>query len=140
MSGPLLRDWGLSVNKKSKKPCSHRAYILMPNFFFSPSDSLFLMSKKKAGKHCTSLCVLSQSVISDSLWPNGPQPARLPCLGNFPSKNTGAGCHFLLQGPSQPRASWVSCTGRQILYHCATWEAPDFSLQMHKQLRPLTIP
>ena len=32
------------------------------------------------------------------------------------------------RGSSQPRDqtrdSWVSYTGRQILYHCATWEAP----------------
>ena len=27
-------------------------------------------------------------------------------------------------GSSQPRdQTWVSCMGRQILYHCATWEA-----------------
>ena len=25
-------------------------------------------------------------------------PTKLPCPWNFPSKNTGAGCHFLLQG------------------------------------------
>ena len=38
------------------------------------------------------------SVMSDSLWPHGLQPARLLCLWNFPGKNTGVGCHFLLQG------------------------------------------
>ena len=38
----------------------------------------------------------------------------------------------LLQGSSQPRdqtqVSCVSCIGRQVLYHCATWEA-SFSLK-----------
>ena len=33
-----------------------------------------------------------------------------------------------LNGSSQPTdrtwVSWVSCTGRQVLYHSATWEAP----------------
>jgi len=38
------------------------------------------------------------SVMSDSLWPHGLQPARLLCPRNFPSKNTGVGCHFLLHG------------------------------------------
>ena len=38
------------------------------------------------------------SVTSDSLWPHGPQPARLLCPWNFPGKNTGAHCNFLLQG------------------------------------------
>ena len=41
--------------------------------------------------------MLSQSV-SDSLWPHGPQSARLLCLWGSPGKNTGVGCHFLLQG------------------------------------------
>ena len=32
------------------------------------------------------------------LAPHGLQPARLLCPWNSPSKNTGVGCHFLLQG------------------------------------------
>ena len=54
-------------------------------------------------------------------------PARLLCLWNFPGKNSGAGCHFILQGISLTQGSTpnllVSCIGRCILYHCATWEA-----------------
>ena len=41
--------------------------------------------------------VLSCSVMSNSFPFNGLQPARL-CPCNFPSKNTGVGSHFLLQG------------------------------------------
>ena len=37
-------------------------------------------------------------VVTDSLWPRGLYPARLLCLCSFPGKNTGVGCHFLLQG------------------------------------------
>ena len=44
------------------------------------------------------MCVLSCSVMSDSLWPHGQKPTRLLSPWNFPDKNTGAGCHFLLQG------------------------------------------
>ena len=49
------------------------------------------------------------------------------CSWNFPGKNTGVGCHFLLQGlfPTQG-LNHVFCIfspGRLILYHCATWEA-----------------
>ena len=40
----------------------------------------------------------SCSVVSDSLWPHGLYPARLLCPWNFPGKNIGVGCHFLLQG------------------------------------------
>ena len=48
--------------------------------------------------------------------------------GNFPGKNTGVGCHFLLQGifltqGSNPWVSCISCIGRWILYCGATWEA-----------------
>ena len=47
---------------------------------------------------CVCVCVcVSHSVMSDSLWPHGLQPARLLCPWNSPGKNTGAGCHFLLQ-------------------------------------------
>ena len=38
------------------------------------------------------------SVVSNSLQPYGLQPARLLCPRNFPGKNSGVGCHFLLQG------------------------------------------
>ena len=43
-------------------------------------------------------CVLSHSVVSDSLGPHGLKPARLLCPWNYPSRNTGMGCHSLLQG------------------------------------------
>ena len=45
-------------------------------------------------------CVLSHSVVSNSLWSCGLQPARLLCPWNFPGRNTGVGCHFLLQNRS----------------------------------------
>ena len=45
-----------------------------------------------------SVSVLSNSVMSDSLWPLVLQPVRLLCPWNFPGKITGASCHFLLQG------------------------------------------
>ena len=41
---------------------------------------------------------LAVLVVSDSWWPHGLEPTRLPCSWNFPGKNTGVGCHFLLQG------------------------------------------
>ena len=44
------------------------------------------------------VCVLSHSVMSDSLRPHGRQPARLLCPWDSPGKNTGVGCHALLQG------------------------------------------
>ena len=35
--------------------------------------------------------------MSDSVRPHRRQPTRLPCPWDSPDKNTGVGCHFLLQ-------------------------------------------
>ena len=35
--------------------------------------------------------------MSDSVQPHRRQPTRLPCPQDSPGKNTGVGCHFLLQ-------------------------------------------
>ena len=42
--------------------------------------------------------MLSHSVVSYSLWPHELYPAKLPWSQNSPGKNTGVGCHALLQG------------------------------------------
>ena len=43
-----------------------------------------------------------------------------------PGKNTDVCCHFLLQGSSWLRdQTCIYRIGRQVLYHCAIWEAPQ---------------
>jgi len=37
------------------------------------------------------------SVVSDSVQPHRRKPTRLPCPWDSPGKNTGVGCHYLLQ-------------------------------------------
>ena len=44
------------------------------------------------------VCVCVCSVMSNSLQPHRLQPARPLCPWTFSGKNTGVGCHFLLQG------------------------------------------
>ena len=44
------------------------------------------------------LFMLSHLAKSDSLLPHGLKPARVLCPQDFPGKNTGLDCHFLLQG------------------------------------------
>ena len=46
---------------------------------------------------------VSHSVVSDSVRPHGLWPARLLCPWDPPGKNTGVGCHFLLQGIFPPQ-------------------------------------
>ena len=61
---------------------------------------------------------LSHSVVSDSLRPSGPEPTRLFCPWDYPSKNTGVSCHFLLQRIFlTQRLNPITrvCIGRQFL-------------------------
>ena len=46
--------------------------------------------------------------MSDSVRPHRQQPTRLPRLWDSPGKNTGVGCHFLLQGMKVKRESEVA--------------------------------
>ena len=49
---------------------------------------------------------LVASVVSDSLRPQGPWPARLLCPWDSPGKSTGVGCHFLLHWWSMKWLKW----------------------------------
>ena len=53
------------------------------------------------------------------------QPTRLLCPRDSPGKNTGVGCHFLLQGifPTQGSNSSL-LPGRRILYHLSHQGSP----------------
>ena len=71
-------------------------------FYFPTSWNILLFYHRR--NHFTTVrrggvggCVLSRSVISDSLQPPGLY-GRLLCPWDFPGKNIGVGCHFLLQG------------------------------------------
>ena len=60
------------------------------------------------------------------VWVCSAMDSRLPGFlsMDFPGKNTGMGCDFLFQGTFLTQGSnCVSCIGRGILYHRATWEA-----------------
>ena len=46
---------------------------------------------------CCCCCYKVTSVVSDLVRPHGRQPTRLHCPWDSPGKNTGVGCHFLLQ-------------------------------------------
>ena len=55
------------------------------------------MSFTSALCHCPCCCCCVASVLSNSVRPRTPQPTRLPRPWDSPGKNTGVGCHFLLQ-------------------------------------------
>ena len=66
--------------------------------------------------------------MPDSLWPFGPEPARLLCPWDSPGKNTGVGCQALLQGifstqESNPRCLLHLLHHRRVPYGWAAREA-----------------
>ena len=70
----------------------------------------------------TMLCYAVTSVVSDSVQPHRRQPNRLPGPWDSPGKNTGVGCHFLLQ-------SMGVKSEREVAQSCPTLSDPmDCSL------------
>ena len=64
---------------------------------FSNSCTWQLCPQVTLGSSCCSCCCYVASVVSDSVRPHRRQPTRLPRPWDSPGKNTGVGCHFLLQ-------------------------------------------
>ena len=80
----------------------------------------FSSSRPQEDAFSTHMCsVLSRVQLFATLWV---QPTRLLCPWDFPDKNTGVGCHFLLQGifPSQ---GW-----NLGLLHLLHWQADSLPL------------
>ena len=64
---------------------------------------------------------VSHSVLPDSLQSHGLQPSRLPCPWDFPDRDTGVICHFLLQRIFLPGdRTWVSCTAGRFFTDWST--------------------
>ena len=63
--------------------------------------------------------------MSDSVWPHRRQPTSLLCPRDSPGKNTGVGCHFLLQWMKVKSESEVaqSCL---TLSDSMDWSLPSF--------------
>jgi len=74
-------------------------YIIICTFCFSYLSLYYLMLL---------LLLLVASVVSDSVRPRRRQPTRLPRPWDSPGKNTGVGCHFLLQCMRVKRESEVA--------------------------------
>ena len=63
-------------------------------------------------------CCQVASVMSDSVRPHRRQPTRLPRPRDSPGKNTGVGCHFLLQcmkGKSESKGTQSCLTLRDAM-------------------------
>ena len=70
-----------------------------PNPAWTSGSSQFMYCWRLTWRilYIASMCCKVTLVVSDSVRPHRQQPTRLPCLWASPGKNTGVGCHFLLQ-------------------------------------------
>ena len=66
-----------------------------------PASNYFTVAQVSSNNNlqscCCCCCYYVASVVSDSVRPHRRQPTRLPRPWDSPGKNTGVGCHFLLQ-------------------------------------------
>ena len=74
---------------KSRKSIKSFIYLVSIIYFGIPINCVCV---------CVCVCMCVRSVVSNSLWPHGLLPTRPLCPWNSLGKNTGVGCHFLLQG------------------------------------------
>ena len=84
--GPLASSYSLLVNTLTARS--------VPVLHTQPHKHCFLYFLSSEG--CCYCCYIA-SVVSDSVRPQRQQPTSLPHPWDSPGKNTGVGCHFLLQ-------------------------------------------
>ena len=94
--------------------------------------------KKKKAQKSPSLCSLARSTKVLIVWlfvTPWTVAHRLLCPWDFPGKNTGVGCHFLLQGifPTQ-RSNLCLLRCRQIFYHPSHQGSAEFFLPFAPRL------
>ena len=79
------------------------------------------VSIREVGFACAAAAKQVTSVVSNSVWPHRRQPTRLPHPWDSQGKNTGVGCHFLLQCMKMKRESEVvqSCPTRSDPMDCS---------------------
>ena len=79
-----------------------RGSLSGPSLFLKTQHNLYAFSDQQTQFSFVFLLrvtatIFAAAAVSDSVWPHRWQPTRLPCPWDSPGKNTGAGCHFLLQ-------------------------------------------
>ena len=118
-----------NVSKMPRTPVSVENFILPSKYAKNVCLSLLWVHwdvyKLVHNKSCC--CCYVTSVVSDPVRPYRRQPTRLPSPWDSPGKNTGVGCHFLLQyviklfqSPRSPESKWhlwVKING----YFCLKW-------------------
>ena len=96
------------------------------------------MNLKGAEFRCmvSSETLVGWSVVSNAFPPHGLWPARLLCPWDSLGKSAGEWVAISSSRGSSRPWDWtcISCIGRQILYQCTTWEAPQTLGSLAKEL------
>ena len=92
--------WLSNCNPVDCNPPMQQQPTLLQTYYWTCSYSIHILQAPARLSldelACKIMCVCTQSCLT--LQPHGLQPARFFYPWNFPGKNTGVGCHFLLQG------------------------------------------
>ena len=96
-------------------------FQVWPKARFFKSMTIYSLLKLGVNICCCCCCCQVASVGSDSVWPHRRQPTRLPRPWDPPGKNTGVGCHCLLQCMKVKSESEVaqSCLTLSDLLDCS---------------------
>ena len=85
------------------------------------------------------MCVPSHSVVSHSET-QGLEPGGLLCPWDFPGKNTGVGCHFLLQGIFPTQGSNPNLLHWQVDYLPLSHRRSPSAYTLHDFNSTMTVP
>ena len=122
------------LSPPSIKPslASAKSFVLDSQLFLFPPNSILSDPPYTLLCDYSCCCCYITSVVSDSLRPHRRQPTRLPRPWDSPGKNTGVGCHFLLQCMKSEKWKW----SRSVMSD--SWQ--PHGLQPTRLLRPWDSP
>ena len=113
--------WQVTVHGVTKESTTKQQQVQYLDFVLDTVGFILLCNNLHWTSSCCCCCGLA-SVVCNSVWPHRRQPTRLPGPQDSPGKNTGVGCHFLLQCMKVERES-------EIAQSCPTLSNPmDCSL------------
>ena len=95
-----------------------------------------MINYMKNGQFLTHCCCCIASVVSDSVRPHRRQPTRLLCPWDSPGKDTGVGCHCLLQC-MKVKSESEAAQSCPTLSHPMDWSLPGSSVYEIFQARVL---
>ena len=140
LSGKPIVQLLAIINTKHQLDILKLCHVEADNYMIQPQNRVFVRNlMSRINKILHDACCSVTSVVSESLCRYGLQLSRLLCPWDSPGKNTGVGCHFLLQGIFLTQGSnlcllhFLHC--RQIFYTSTAWKI----LRSYLNVRKFTV-